>query len=120
MANEIVPLFDLVRERTQDNGFKVQVWEGIGYELIWRQYSETGIDIHLTPDKEVSQYLPYIYVRTDDEGRPLCTAIQTVSYGAIPMEEYKELQRAMSIAQAAAESVEAQFIKPREEASTDE
>ena len=112
MANEIVPLFDLVRERTQNNGFKVQVWEGIGYELVWRQYSATGINIQVTPDKEVSKYLPYIYVITDDdEGCPLYTTIQTTSYGAIPMEEYKELQRAMSVAQAAAESIEAQFIQ---------
>lgn len=115
MANEIVPLFDLVEERTRDNGFKFQVWEGVGYDLIWIQYSDNGIDILLTPDKEVSQYLPHIYVRTDDEGRPLYPIIQTTSYGALTIEDYKELQRAMSIAQAAAESVEDQFIHKEEE-----
>lgn len=120
MANKIVPMFDLVKERTQDNGFKVQTWEGIGYDLVWRQYSTTGVDIQVIPDKDVSEYLPYIYVRTDDEGRPLYTTIQTTSYGAISTEEYKELQRAMVLALAAAESVELQFIQKKEEASANE
>ena len=115
MANEITPMFDLVYERTNDRGYKVQIWEGVGYELRWEQYSSTGIDIRVSTDQKASKYLPYIYVRTDDEGRPLHTVIQTASYGAIPLDQYEELQRAMAVAQAHAESIEAQFIHPREE-----
>lgn len=108
-------MFELIEERTREDGYKVQRWEGIGYELIWRQYSATGIDIQVTPDRETSVFLPYIYVHTDDEGRPLRATIQTTSYGSLPIEEYKVLQRAMTLAICAAEEIEAQFIHNREE-----
>lgn len=107
---DITPMFDLIEERVQSNGYRVQRWQGVGYELIWRQYSPTGIDIQVTPDKETSSFLPYIYIRTDDEGRPICATIQTTSYGSISLNEHAELQRAMALAQTHAESIEAQFI----------
>lgn len=115
MKKEIPPMFDLVEERIKSDGYRVQRWEGVGYELRWEQYSTTGIDIRVTPDKETSYYLPYIYISTDDEGCPICATIQTTSYGSIPIDQYEELQRAMTIAICAAESIEAQFIDCKED-----
>lgn len=120
MAKEITPMFDLVEEKTLSDGCRFQRWDGVGYELIWRQYSPVGINIQVTPDKETSRFLPYIYVNTDDDGCPICATIQTTSYGSLRIEEYVELQRAMAIAQAAVESIEAQFINRKEEVSSDE
>ena len=120
MKQKISHTFDLVEERTKPNGDKIQFYEGIGYKLVLRQYSETGIDIHVTPDKEASKYIPYIYFHTDDEGRPVSVSTQTVSYGSLSINEYAELQRAMVLAQVAAEEIEARFIPHREDDSPTE
>ena len=108
-------MFVLIEERTREDGYKVQRWESIGYELTRRQYPSGMVDIQVTPDKETSRFLPHIYVHTDNEGRPIYATIQTVSYGSLPIEEYKVLQRAMTLAICAAEEIEAQFIHPDEE-----
>jgi len=110
MAYNNIPTFDLTEERTQSNGHKVLIFEGIGYELVWRQYSKHGIDIRVTPDRSTSRFLPYIYVHTDDEGRPMRVSIETTAYGSLSIEEYGELQRAMTLAICAAEEIEARFI----------
>ena len=102
--------FELIEERTREDGYKVQRWDGIGYELNWRQYPSGMVDIQVTPDRETSRFLPYIYVHSDSEGRPTRATIQTTSYGSLPIEEYAELQRAMALAICTAEEIEAQFI----------
>ena len=101
-----------ISSKILSNGYPFQRWKGdkCGYELTYRQYSATGIDIHVIPNETASRYLPYIYVRTDDEGSPTGVQIETISYGTLPAEEYKELQREMSYALAVAESIEEKFI----------
>lgn len=98
--------FTLIEEKTIGNGYLFQRWEGIGYEMTVRQYSPTGYDIHVTPDKECSRFIPWIYVFTDDEGDPTQVHIETTSYGSLPIDQYAELQRAMTLAICAAEDVE--------------
>ena len=117
MKQELTHSFELIEERTQSNGFKVRVYEGIGYELVWRQYSTLGIDIRVTPDKSASRFIPYIYVHTDDEGRPDRVSIETTAYGSLSIKEYGELQRAMALAICSAEEIKARFIPHEEEVS---
>lgn len=111
MEGENTALFDMVEERTQSNGFKVRVWKWAAYTVVWRQYSSTGIDIQVTPDKAENKFLPYIYVGTDVEGCPVRVKIQTTSYGDLSINEYRDLWYAMATAVVAAESIEAQFIR---------
>lgn len=103
---ESLSSFELVETKTLKDGYLFQRWEGIGYEMTIRQYSETGFDIHVTPDKEYSLFIPRIYIGSDDEGRPTDARIQTTSYGALSIEQYTELQRAMTLAICAAEDIE--------------
>lgn len=112
MEGENTALFDMVEERTESDGFKVRVWKGAGYTLVWRQYSSTGIDIRITPNEGASKFCPCIYVVCDDDdGHPIKTIISTTSYGSLPVSDYKEFLRALENAALAAESIEAQFIR---------
>lgn len=101
--------FELIEEKTNGKGLRSQVWEDTGYGLRVDHYPNGAVNIRVFPDLTI-KYLPYIYVHTDDEGHPTRTTIQTTSYGSLPVEEYKVLQRVMTIAIAAAEAIESQFI----------
>ena len=111
MSKRKIPMFTLAEERTTKDGFKIQIYLGVGYRMVLRQYSETMVDIHVQPDEDTSRFIPYIYVQGDDEGRPTSVRVETVSYGSLPIKDYIELQRAMSLAVIHAEEIEERFIK---------
>lgn len=111
MSKRKIPMFTLAEEKTTKDGFKIQIYLGVGYRMVIRQYSETMVDIHIQPDKDTSRFIPYIYVQGDDEGRPTSVWIETVSYGSLPIKDYIDLQRAMSLASIHAEEIEERFIK---------
>jgi hypothetical protein len=116
MANTKCPLFTLAEERTHSSGLKTQIYDGIGYRLVARQYPGDFTYYNVTGDPDTSRFLPPIYFRTDSEERPVCATIGTVSYGSLTIAEHAELQRAMALAQAHAEEIETRFIKGEEAA----
>ena len=110
MSKRKIPMFTRAEERTTKDGVEVQVYLGVGYRLVIRRYSKTAIDISV-PVSDVSRFTPHIYVYNDDEGTPDRVQIETVSYGSLPIKDYIDLQRAMSLASIHAEEIEERFIK---------
>jgi len=108
--NTPVTLFEKDRER-YDHDTRIEVWEGTGYVMVKRIYLNGARYFDVIPDREVSRYLPYIYIHTDDEGRPTGVSIQTTSYGSLNRESYKELMRAMALAEAHAEDIEVHHLQ---------
>lgn len=105
-----IALFEKTRER-EASDHHVEVWEGSGYVMIKRNYPSGYRSIEVTPDRDVSRYLPHIYIRTDSNYHPTSVVIETTSYGSLDRENYKELMRAMALAEAHAEDIELHHLR---------